>query len=133
MFPNRNAEKDKTVRIFDAKIKLFALDNKHIEVDIIKKVEIKKTSDTIIYKDSVVSKDILKGKFKDGYFSINRTFNYFGFPFLYLNIYESKSLIGLDIDNQSIIVKYGESHFANILFFAGGAKGYTVMRFNKNK
>ena len=74
----------------------------------------------VLKKDSTVIKTIIiSGKYKEGYFSVKRSYHIIPFPFIYFRHDDHKIRIGIT-QNGNLVVDAAESHSGWILMMAAG-------------
>jgi len=83
------------------------------------------------FEDSLIHTGKVKGHWNGNQFALKRHRNFIGIPPVYFFCSESKTYIGIDIDNN-LKFNNGTEGFGMILFFAAGNSDYSCISFKKS-
>ncbi|MBL7747420.1 MAG: hypothetical protein JNM19_08360 [Chitinophagaceae bacterium] len=90
----------------------------------------RKLNARLINDTQLIEERILKGRIRDGYFSVRRKVRYVGLPFLYLRYSDYKVQLGSD-NNRHLLVDAVSSRFGWIFIMSAGTADQYHFQFEK--
>lgn len=90
----------------------------------------RKLSARLINDTQLIAERILKGRIRDGYFTVRRKVRYFGLPFLYLRYSDYKVQLGSD-NKRQLLVDAVSSRFGWIFIMSAGTADQYHFQFEK--